>query len=419
LTTPGAASPSAFGHRAFALFWFGRVVSILSFQMLMVAIGWQLYTLTDSALDLGLLGLAQFIPMIVLTLLVGHIADRYDHRHILLACQLVEAVAAAILALGTASGWLDPLTIYVITALVGAARAFEIPTMVAIIPGLVPRALVPAATAWFASANQAGQIVGPVLGGLLYGLGPATVYGVAIGLWVVGAAFIAMMRMEREPRASEPLSLRSLMGGFHYVLRDRVILGTIGLDMCAVFLAGAGALFPIFARDVLQTGPWGLGLLRAAPAVGALIMSLVLARRPLTIPIGNVLFGVIAVFGLATIVFAFSTHLLLSLAALAVLGAADVVSVVIRFSLVQLRTPTEMRGRVSAVNGMFTGTSNYLGDFRAGVVAALIGAAPAVALGGAGVFLVLALWLFLFPQLRRIRSLDEVPAAGAEPGKAP
>jgi hypothetical protein len=387
--------------------------------MLMVAIGWQLYTLTGSALDLGLLGLAQFIPMIVLTLLVGHIADRYDHRHILLACQLVEAVAATILALGTASGWLDPLMIYVITALVGAARAFEIPTMVAIIPGLVPRALVPAATAWFASANQAGQIVGPVLGGLLYGLGPATVYGVAIGLWVVGAAFIAMMRMEREPRASEPLSLRSLMGGFHYVLRDRVILGTIGLDMCAVFLAGAGALFPIFARDVLQTGPWGLGLLRAAPAVGALIMSLVLARRPLTIPIGNVLFGVIAVFGLATIVFAFSTHLLLSLAALAVLGAADVVSVVIRFSLVQLRTPTEMRGRVSAVNGMFTGTSNYLGDFRAGVVAALIGAAPAVALGGAGVFLVLALWLFLFPQLRRIRSLDEVPAAGAEPGKAP
>ena len=198
-----------------------------------------------------------------------------------------------------------------------------------------------------------------------------------------------------------------------------MILGTIGLDMCAVFLAGAGALFPIFARDMLQTGPWGLGLLRAAPAVGALVMSLVLARRPLTIPIGNVLFGVIAAFGLATIVFAFSTHLLLSLAALAVLGAADVVSVVIRFSLVQLRTPTEMRGRVSAVNGMFTGTSNYLGDFRAGVVAALIGAVPAVALGGAGVFLVLALWLFLFPQLRRIRSLDEVPAAGAEPGKAP
>jgi MFS family permease len=418
LTTSGA-SASVFGHRAFALFWIGRIVSILSFQMLMVAIGWQLYSLTGSALDLGLLGLAQFIPMIVLTLLVGHIADRYDHRHILLACQLVEAVAAAILTLGTAAGWLDPLTIYAITALVGAARAFEIPTMVAIIPGLVPRALVPAATAWFATANQAGQIVGPVLGGLLYDLGAVVVYGFAIGLWAIGAAFIAMMRMEREPRATEPISLRSLMGGFHFVLRDRVILGTIGLDMCAVFLAGCGALFPIFARDILQTGPWGLGLLRAAPAVGAVAMSLALARRPLTLPVGPVLFSVLAVFGLATVVFAFSTHLVLSLVALAALGAADAVSVVIRFSLVQLRTPAEMRGRVSAVNGMFTGTSNYLGDFRAGVVAALIGAVPAVALGGAGVFLVTALWLFLFPQLRRIRSLEEVPTAGAAPGKVP
>ena len=195
------------------------------------------------------------------------------------------------------------------------------------------------------------------------------------------------------------MSLRSLMGGFQHVRNDPVILGTIALDMCAVFLAGAGALFPIFARDILKTGPWGLGLLRAAPAVGALAMSLLLARRPLTIPIGPVLFGVISVFGLATIVFALSTHLLVSLAALAVLGAADVVSVVIRFSLVQLRTPAEMRGRVSAVNGMFTGTSNYLGDFRAGAVAALVGAPLAVAFGGAGVFLVVALWWFLFPAV--------------------
>jgi MFS family permease len=376
----------------------------------MVAIGWQLYSLTGSALDLGILGLAQFVPMIVLTLVVGHVADRYDYRAILLVCQLGEAIAAAALALGSATDRLDPLTIYVVAALVGAARAFEIPTMVAIIPALVPRALVPAATAWFTSANQAGQIVGPVLGGLLYALGPAVVYGAAIALWAVGAGFIAMIRMERTPRSTEPLSLRSALGGFHYVIGDRVILGTIALDMCAVFLAGAGALFPIFARDILKTGPWGLGLLRAAPAVGALAMSVALARRPLTLPIGNVLFGVITLFGLATTVFALSSHLALSLVALMALGAADAVSVVIRFSLVQLRTPAEMRGRVSAVNGMFTGTSNYLGDFRAGAVAALIGAPLATALGGAGVFLVLALWLFLFPQLRRIRSLDEVPA---------
>jgi MFS family permease len=392
------------------MYWGGRIVSILSFQMLVVAIGWQLYTLTGSALDLGFIGLAQFVPMLALTPIVGHVADRYDHRHILLACQVGEVAAAAALALGTLMGWLNPLAMYVIVALVGAARAFELPTMVAIIPGLVPRPLVPAATAWFATANQAGAIAGPVLGGLLYDLGPAVVYGLAILFWGIGASFIFLMRMERVPRASEPLSLASLLGGFRYVANDRVILGTISLDMCAVFLAGAAALFPIFARDVLQTGPWGLGLLRAAPGVGAFAMSLVLARWPLTLPIGPVLFSVVAVFGAATIVFGLSTHLILSLAALVVLGAADVVSVVIRFSLVQLRTPAEMRGRVSAVNGMFTGTSNYLGDFRAGAVAALIGAVPAVVLGGAGVFAVAALWLFLFPALRRIRSFDEVPA---------
>jgi MFS family permease len=424
VSVAATSTASVFGHRAFAYYWIGRIVSILSFQMLMVAIGWQLYSITGSALDLGLIGLAQFVPMLVLTLVVGHVADRYDYRAILLVCQSGEAIAAGFLAVGSLMGWLDPWAIYAVTALVGAARAFEIPTMVAIIPALVPRPLVPAATAWFTSANQAGQIVGPVLGGVLYGLGPAAVYGTAIALWAVGAFFIAMIRMERAPRSAEPLTLRSAMGGFRFVMRDRVILGTIALDMCAVFLAGLGTLFPIFARDILKTGPWGLGLLRAAPAAGALIMSVVLARRPLTLPIGQVLFGVIAVFGLFTVLFGLSTNLVLSLMALAVLGAADAVSVVIRFSLVQLRTPPEMRGRVSAVNGMFTGTSNYLGDFRAGAVAALVGAPIAAVLGGAGVFAVLALWLFLFPQLRRIRSLDEVPQvpqvnvpAGAVPDK--
>jgi MFS family permease len=412
-----AVATSVFGHRAFAFYWIGRIVSILSFQMLMVAIGWQLYSITDSALDLGFLGLAQFVPMLVLTLVVGHVADRSDYRHILLACQIGEAIAAGFLAVGSAMGWLSPWSIYAVVVLVGSGRAFEIPTMVAIIPALVPRPLVPAATAWFTSANQAGQIIGPVLGGLLYKFGPAGVYGTAIALWVIGVAFIGMIRMERPPRSAEPLTLRSAFGGFQYVLRDPVIFGTIALDMCAVFLAGLGTLYPIFARDILKAGPEGLGLLRAAPAVGALLMSVVLARRPLTLPIGKVLFSVISVFGLATTLFGLSTHLALSLMALAMLGAADAVSVVIRFSLVQLRTPPEMRGRVSAVNGMFTGTSNYLGDFRAGAMAALVGAPLAAVLGGAGVFLVVALWLFLFPQLRRIRSLDELPPAGPIPGK--
>jgi MFS family permease len=410
---PESATPtrSAFSYRAFAMFWIGRIVSILSFQMLVVAIGWQLYTLTGSALDLGLLGIAQFVPMFVLTPLVGHAVDRYDNRIILLICQLGEAAAAAILALGTMTGQLDPLTIYIIIALVGAGRAFEIATMVAIIPALVPRPVVPSATAWFASSNQIGLIVGPVLGGLLYELGPGTVYGLAVAFWCIGASFIFLIHMESVPRASEPVSLQSLLGGFDFVWRDRVILGTISLDMCAVFVAAAPALYPVFARDILETGPWGLGLLRAAPGGGAFAMSVVLAHRPLTLPIGKVLFAVIGTFGAAIIVFALSTQLILSLAALAVMGAADVVSVVIRFALVQLRTPPEMRGRVSAVNGMFTGTSNYLGDFRAGAVAAAIGTVPAVLIGGFGVFVIAALWMFLFPQLWRIRTFEDLPAA--------
>lgn len=408
---------SIWAHRAFAFYWIGRIFSILSFHMLVVAISWQLYVLTGSALDLGLIGLAQFVPMLILTPVVGHIVDRHDHRHILLACQIGMTVAAASLALGTMTGWLDPLAIYAIVALLGAARAFELPTMVAIIPGLVPRTLVPAATAWFATANQAGGIVGPILGGLLFSLGPNVVYGVAIALWCIGASFIFMIRMERVPRSSEPLSVASLLAGFRFVARDRVMLGTISLDLIAVILSGCAALFPIFARDILQTGPWGLGLLRAASGVGALLMSLVLTRFPLTLPIGPVLFGVVALFGVATFLFALSTHLLLSLAVLAVAGAADAVSVVIRFSMVQLRTPPEMRGRVSAVNGMFTGTSNYLGDFRAGAVAALIGAVPAVAIGGVAVLAAAAVWTFLFPTLWRIRSLDEVPAVAGAPLK--
>jgi MFS family permease len=398
-------------YRAFTMFLTGRIVSILSFQMLVVAIGWQLYVLTDSALDLGLLGIAQFVPMLVLTPIVGDAVDRYDPRTVLLLCQLAEAAAAAMLALGTAMGRLDPLTIYIIVALVGAGRAFEIPTMVAIIPALVPRPVVPAATAWFASSNQVGLIVGPVFGGLLYGLGPATVYGLAAAFWLIGASIILMIKMEQVRRASGPMSVQSLLSGFTFVWRDRVILGTISLDMCAVLLAATPTLFPVFARDILHTGPWGLGLLRAAPGVGAFLMSVYLARRPLTLPIGKVLFSVLAVFGTAIIVFALSTHLIVSLIALAVMGSADVVSVVIRFALVQLRTPPEMRGRVSAVNGMFTGTSNYLGDFRAGAVAAAIGASPAVIVGGIGVFAMVALWIMVFPQLWRVRTYDELSAA--------
>ena len=272
--------------------------------------------------------------------------------------------------------------------------------------------MVPSATAWFASSNQIGVIVGPILGGLLYELGPGTVYGLAVSFWCIGASFIFLIHMESVPRASEPISLQSLMGGFDFVWRDRVILGTISLDMCAVFLAAcAGAVPDVRPRHPARPDRGGSACLRAAPGVGAFAMSVVLAHRPLTLPIGKVLFAVVGIFGAAIIVFALSTNLILSLVALAVMGAADVVSVVIRFALVQLRTPPEMRGRVSAVNGMFTGTSNYLGDFRAGAVAAAIGAAPAVLIGGICVFAVAGLWMFLFPQLWRTRTYDDLSAA--------
>ena len=327
--------------------------------------------------------------------------------------QSLLSLSVLILALGSAMGWLDSIAIYIVVALVGAARAFEIPTMAAMVPSLVPRAAVPSAMAWFASANQTGQIAGPALGGVLYILGPTTVYGITIALWCVGGALLAAMRYARAERLNEPMSLRSLLGGFRFVRHDRIILGTLSLDMFAVLLGGATALLPIFARDILQTGPWGLGLLRSAPAVGALTMSVILARRPLTLPVGRVLFSVLMIYGLAVTVFAFSTMLWLSLGALAAMGAADVVSVVIRFSLVQLRTPPEVRGRVSAVNGLFTGTSNQLGDFRAGTMAALFGTVPAVVVGGVGIILVTAIWMFLFPELRRIRSLDEAAEAKA------
>jgi len=408
---------SVLRHRPFALFWFARIASILSFQMLAVAVGWQLYSLTGRALDLGLVGLAQFLPMVLLTLLVGHVADRYPHRSILLTCQLVEAAAAAILVFETATGRIDRLSIYIIMAAVGAARAFELPTMAAIIPGLVPRALVPTATAWSASANQTAQIVGPAVGGLLYMLGPVVVYATGIGCWLAGSALVALLPADKRERPLEPFSIRSLFGGFSFVRHDRVILGILSLDLFAVLLGGATALLPIFARDVLGTGPWGLGLLRSAPAVGALAMSLVLARRPLQPPIGPTLFRVLIAFGIATIVFGLSTHIMLSFCALAVLGAADVVSVVIRFSLVQLRTPDAMRGRVSAVNALFVGTTNTLGDFESGVVAALLGAVPAVVVGGVGTVAVAVIWMmFLYPELRRLHSFEDVaPAADARP----
>jgi MFS family permease len=275
-----------------------------------------------------------------------------------------------------------------------------------LVPGLVPALLIPLAMAWSASAHQTATILGPAIGGLLYTAGPTAAYATASILFLTASLLIALIRIERAPPNREPVSLQSLLAGIVFIRNQPVVLGAISLDLFAVLLGGATALLPVYARDILVTGPWGLGLLRSAPAVGALAMSIFLARKMIEHRIGWVMFGAVVTFGVATIVFAVSTSFVLSLGALVVLGAADVISVVIRSSLVQIKTPDEMRGRVSAVNSMFIGTSNQLGEFESGLTAALFGVVPAVLIGGAGTIVVVILWMRLFPQLLRIDSLE-------------
>ena len=387
----------------FRLFWSSRVLSTLALHMQSVAVGWQLYALTGSALDLGLVGLVQFVPTVVLTLVVGQVADRYDRRRVVVVCHVAEAGAAAGLALGSLGGWLTRDGILALVALVGAARAFENPARAALVPRLVPPAQIPRAIASVTSAGQTARIVGPALGGALYGLGPAPVYGAVAALYLAGAALVALVHDVRPVRRREELTPESLFSGIAFIVRRRLLVGVLSLDLFAVLLGGATALLPIYARDILGTGPWGLGLLRAAPAAGALATSLVLARRPVDRGAGRMLFGGVFVFGLATVVFGVSTSLPLSLAALAALGVADLLSVVIRHSLVQMSTPDAMRGRVSAVHSLFTGTSNQLGEFESGLLAALFGPVPAVLIGGVGTIIIAAAWMHRFPELRRFR----------------
>jgi MFS family permease len=377
------------------------VLATLALHMQTVAIGWQLYALTGSALDLGLVGLVQFVPTVALTLVVGQVADRFDRRLVVVTCEVAQAAGTVALALGSLGGWLQRDGILTIVAVIGAARAFENPARAALLPQLVPLAMVPRAIASVTSAGQMARIVGPAVGGVLYALGPTTVYGTVAALYVLGAALVALVRTAESTHARSPMTSDSLFSGIAFIVRERVLLGLLSLDLFAVLLGGATALLPIYARDILGTGPWGLGLLRAAPACGALVMSVVLTRRPVGRHAGPILLAGVVVFGLATVVFGVSTALPLSLAALAVLGAADLLSVVIRHSLVQMRTPDAMRGRVSAAHSLTTGTSNQLGEFESGLLAALFGPVPAVLIGGIGTIVVAAVWTQRFPELRR------------------
>jgi MFS family permease len=400
---------SLLGHRAFVLFWFARSASSFGFQMMSVAVAWQVYAITHRALDLGLIGLAQFIPSLVLALPAGHLADQFERRRIVLLCQAVEWLAIVLLAVGSLMHWLDETAILAIVFVIGIARAFESPAMQSMVPGLVPVGLLPRAMAASASAGQAAMIMGPALGGFLYVAGPDVVYTAAAILYLAAIFPMSLLRYDHTPPRRVPATLKTVFAGVHFIRHRPAVLGVISLDLFAVLLGGATALLPIFARDILHTGPWGLGMLRAAPAVGALLMSIWLARRSMQRRVGPIMFASVAGFGVATIVFALSTSMWVSMLALFSLGAFDMVSVVIRSALVQLETPDDMRGRVNAVNSIFINTSNQLGEFESGMLAAVMGAVNATLIGGIGTLVVVGLWMWWFPSLRRRQRLQSEP----------
>lgn len=394
---------SLLAYSDFRLFLAARFLVMLGMQMINVAVGWQVYELTHDPFHLGLVGLAQFLPALLLTLPGGHMADRFDRRFLLVGGMLVNL--AAILGLLTLSlGQEPPLSaILALLAVIGTGRAFLAPASQSVLPLLVPAALFSRAVAMTSTSWQVAVILGPALGGALYVLGPATVYGLAAALLALGVLSVCLLRTNLRAPAG---GAEGVLAGVRFVFKNPDILGAVSLDLFAVLLGGATALMPIYARDILLTGPLGLGFLRAAPAMGAAAMAAWLSRFPIRKAAGKQMFLAVAVFGLATIVFGLSTHFLLSMTALIVLGAADIVSVIIRQTLVQLRTPDAMRGRVSAVNMIFITSSNELGEFESGFTAALFGTVPAVVLGGVGTLCVAALWAWKFPSLRKADRLE-------------
>ena len=387
-----------FAQRPFVRFWLARLAGVTANQMLMVALAWHMYDITSSAWDLGLVGLFQFVPALLFTLPAGHVADRFHRARIFALCMLLQAIAAGVLLLGLAGDFANRDLILLISVALGIARAFQMPAQQALTPQLVPAVLLQRALTLSASAMQTAIIVGPALGGLLYGGGPALVYATSAVLLLLAGGLALSLRTP-QPIVVESATWGSVLAGFTFVWQHKVILGATTLDLFAVLLGGASALLPIYARDILQTGPVGLGLLRSAPAVGALAMSLALVRWPLQRKVGRTLLLAVGVFGLATVVFGLSHSFLLSLVALVISGAADSISVVMRSTLVQMETPDAMRGRVSAVNSIFIGASNQLGEFESGAAAALWGPVVSVVSGGIGTVLVAGAWFKLFPQL--------------------
>jgi MFS family permease len=393
-------------HPSFLLFVVSRSFSRFSGQIAAVAVGWQIYELTGSAFDLGMVGLVQFLPTALLVFVAGHAVDRYERKRVVQVCLIVEALTALLLAWGAYAGSLTVAEIFVAMAVLGTAGAFESPATAALLPLVAPQGSLQRATAISSGVGQIATITGPALGGLAYAVAPALPYGLMVAFCLAGTLLMGAIRLTQPAVVRDAATPADLFAGVRFVRNNPAILGTISLDLFAVLLGGATALLPIYARDILQTGPLGLGILRAAPAVGALLMTAVLARHAIHRRVGMRMFQAVIVFGVATVVFAVSRSMSLSIVALAIMGAADTVSVVIRFSLVQLATPDEMRGRVGAVNFLFINASNQLGQFESGVTAALLGAMPAAVLGGVGTVAIALLWMKLFPTLRNVERLE-------------
>lgn len=403
---PISPQASVFRHRGFRNYWLARLLVSFATQIISVAVGWQVYDLTRNPFDLGIVGLVQFLPSLLLVLVTGAVADRYNRRAIMAICLALEAVVCAGLVVFTVSRTAEVWPVFALLAVFGVARAFMGPASQSLVPNLVPPADLSTAIAWNSSSWQIATITGPVAGGLLYGLSEYAAYGAALTLLAVAAVLVGLIPKPVQLRSEQAKSLAALFAGFRYVWSEKVVLGAISLDLFAVLLGGAMALLPVYARDILHAGPWGLGLLRAAPGIGALIVAAWLTRNTIRNHAGLIMFIFVGGFGFFTSIFGASTVVWLSVLALALAGACDMISVYVRETLIQLWTPDDVRGRVNAVNMVFIGASNELGEFRAGLSAFLFGAVPAVVFGGVGTIAVAVLWAIWFPQLRMVRRLD-------------
>jgi len=400
-------SPYAFSYRGFRFFWLTTLLVSFAVQIMSVSIAWQIYDVTGNAFLLGLVGLCLFLPALLLILVTGLTADRFSRRAIMAVCLCIELCCAlGFLAFVNAEAH-EVWPIFAILVVLGVARAFWGPAANSLAPNLVPPVALANAITTNASAWQAASIMGPAAGGLLYGVSPVVAFATAGAL--LCCAFVCVLLIPRPPVHStqQAKSLQSVLAGFRYIFSNKVVLGAISLDMFAVLMGGAVALLPVYAKDILHAGPEELGLLRAAPGAGAIVMAVILTRFPVRDHAGRLLFIFVGLFGAFTVLFGFSTTAWLSVAALTLVGASDMVSVTIRETIMQLWTPEAVRGRVNAVNSVFVGASNELGEFRAGTVAALIGPVPAVVLGGFGAMAVAGAWAMLFPELRRQRRLDQ------------